>query len=104
MNSSEHYTIQNLCLNLQVVEGARIQGASKIIGIDKNPRKKEKGQVFGMTDFINPDDSDKSICELVRDLTDGKGVDYSFECTGVAPLVNEAIESTKPLCAMYILL
>ncbi|XVF42875.1 hypothetical protein PTKIN_Ptkin01aG0400800 [Pterospermum kingtungense] len=82
-------------VGLGVVEGARIQGASKIIGIDKNPRKKEKGQVFGMTDFINPDDSDKSICEAVQDLTDGKGVDYSFECTGVAPLLNEAIESTK---------
>ncbi|EOY10189.1 Zinc-binding alcohol dehydrogenase family protein, putative [Theobroma cacao] len=80
----------------KVVEGARIQGATKIIGIDKNPRKKENGHVFGMTDFINPDGSDKySICESVRALTDGKGVDYSFECSGVAPLVNEAIESTK---------
>ncbi|XP_022719890.1 alcohol dehydrogenase-like 1 [Durio zibethinus] len=82
-------------VGLGVVEGARIQGATKIIGIDKNTRKNEKGKVFGMTDFINPDDSDKPICESVRDLTDGKGVDYSFECTGVAPLLNEAIESTK---------
>ncbi|GMJ12220.1 hypothetical protein like AT1G22430 [Hibiscus trionum] len=82
-------------VGLAAVEGARIQGASKIIGIDKNPRRKETGQVFGMTDFINPYDSDKSISELVRELTDGKGVDYSFECTGVVPLLNEAIESTK---------
>ncbi|KAK9042531.1 hypothetical protein V6N11_017600 [Hibiscus sabdariffa] len=82
-------------VGLGAVEGARIQGASKIIGIDKNPRKKEKGQVLGITDFINPCDSDKSISELVRELTDGKGVDYSFECTGVIPLLNEAIESTK---------
>ncbi|XP_039065566.1 8-hydroxygeraniol oxidoreductase-like [Hibiscus syriacus] len=82
-------------VGLGVVEGARIQGASKIIGIDKNPRKKEKGLVFGMTDFINPCDSDKSISESIRELTDGTGVDYSFECTGVGPLLNEAIESTK---------
>ncbi|XP_039065565.1 8-hydroxygeraniol oxidoreductase-like isoform X2 [Hibiscus syriacus] len=82
-------------VGLGVVEGARIQGASKIIGIDKNPRKKEKGLVFGMTDFINPYDSEKSISESVRELTGGTGVDYSFECTGVGPLLNEAIESTK---------
>ncbi|GMJ12219.1 hypothetical protein like AT1G22430 [Hibiscus trionum] len=82
-------------VGLGAVEGARIQGASKIIGIDKNPRRKEKGQVLGMTDFINPQDSDKSISESVRELTGGKGVDYSLECTGVIPLLNEAIESTK---------
>ncbi|XVE90394.1 hypothetical protein DITRI_Ditri20bG0074200 [Diplodiscus trichospermus] len=86
-------------VGLGVVEGARIQGASKIIGIDKNPRKKETGLVFGITYFINPEDSDKSICESVQDLTDGNGVDYSFECTGAAPLLNEAIGSTKLVCA-----
>ncbi|XWS65031.1 hypothetical protein CRYUN_Cryun05aG0055600 [Craigia yunnanensis] len=82
-------------VGLGVVMGARSQGAAKVVGIDKNPRKETKGRAFGMTDFINPDESDKSIAELVKDLTKGMGVDYSFECTGVPPLINQAIEATK---------
>ncbi|GMY07720.1 CYP enzymes assisting alcohol dehydrogenase-like [Fagus crenata] len=75
--------------------GAKMQGAAKIIGIDKNERKREKGNAFGMTDFINPDDFDKSISEVVQEFTGGRGVDHCIECTGVASLVNEAIEATK---------
>ncbi|XP_062178292.1 alcohol dehydrogenase 1-like isoform X3 [Alnus glutinosa] len=82
-------------VGLGVLEGARMQGAAKIIGIDKNERKRIKGKAFGMTDFINPDEYDKSISELVKELTGGMGVDYCFECTGVAPLVNEALLATK---------
>ncbi|KAK8713201.1 hypothetical protein V6N13_148423 [Hibiscus sabdariffa] len=65
-------------------------GAVGIIGIDKNSRKEAKGRAFGMTDFINPEESDKSIEELVRDLSDGMRVDY-----GVPSLINQAILSTK---------
>lgn len=80
---------------MKVMEGARTQGATRIIGVDINDTKREKGMAFGMTDFINPRDSDKSISELVMGVTGGLGVDYSFECTGVAALVNQCIESTK---------
>ena len=83
---------------MQAIEGARIQGASKIIGIDKNERKKIKGKTFGMTDFINPDECDKSIFELIKEITEGMGVDYCFECTGVAPLINQALLATKKVC------
>lgn len=72
-----------------------MQGAARIIGIDKNERKREKGHSFGMTDFINPGEFDKSISEIIKDLTGGMGVDYCLECTGVPPLVNEALEATK---------
>ncbi|XAR49566.1 Alcohol dehydrogenase [Bertholletia excelsa] len=78
------------------IEGARVQGATKIIGIDKNKLKGEKGKAFGMTDFIDPTESDKPISELVKEVTGGRGVDYCIECTGVAPLLQEALESTKP--------
>ncbi len=80
---------------MQAIEGARIQGAAKIIGIDINESKRIKGKAFGMTDFINPNEYDKSISELVKELTGGLGVDYCFECTGVPPLVNEALQATK---------
>ena len=83
---------------LQAIEGARMQGAKKIIGIDKNEKKREKGQAFGMTDFINPDEYlNKTISELIKDITGGLGVDYCFECTGVGPLINEALLATKPV-------
>ena len=54
---------------MQVLEGARNQGAARIIGIDKNERKREMGKTFGMTDFINPSKSNKPISELVHELT-----------------------------------
>ncbi|KAK7258170.1 hypothetical protein RIF29_32673 [Crotalaria pallida] len=82
-------------VGLGAISGAKMQGATKIIGIDKNEMKKEKGEAFGMTHFINPSDSDKSVSQLVKELSGGMGVDYSFECTGVAPLLTESLESTK---------
>ncbi|KAG8480339.1 hypothetical protein CXB51_024711 [Gossypium anomalum] len=74
-----------------------LQNASSVavFGLGPNPMKEAKGQAFGMTDFINPKHSDKPIAELVKDLTGGMGVDYSLECTGVPPLINQAILSTK---------
>lgn len=82
-------------VGLGAIEGARTQGASKIIGVDLISGKGKKGLTFGMTDFINPKESGKSISELVKEATGGLGVDYCFECTGVPSLVTEAIESTK---------
>ncbi|KAK4480574.1 hypothetical protein RD792_013652 [Penstemon davidsonii] len=83
-------------VGLGVIEGARVHGAARIIGIDINENKQAVGEGFGMTDFINPkDSSDKSISQLVKELTGGLGVDYSFECTGIPKLVNEALETTK---------
>ena len=82
-------------LVLQAISGAKMMGATKIIGIDINEKKREKGEAFGMTDFINPDASEKSVSELVKEVSDGMGVDFSFECTGVAPLLNQAFQATK---------
>ena len=78
--------------------GAQIQGATRIIGIDIIERKRELGKAFGMTDFINPSESDKTISQLVKELTEGEGVDYSFECTGNMNLINEALQATKAVC------
>ncbi|CAK9166011.1 unnamed protein product [Ilex paraguariensis] len=83
-------------VGLGVVAGARMQGAAKIFGVDINDRKREKGEAFGMTDFIiNAKASDKSISDLINEATGGLGVDYCFECTGVPSLLDEAIASTK---------
>lgn len=80
----------------QAVAGAKDQGAASIIGVDKNSMKREKGEAFGMTHFVNPDHfPTKPISELVKDLTGGHGVDYCVECTGAAPLISQALDSTK---------
>ncbi|XP_059651034.1 alcohol dehydrogenase 1-like [Cornus florida] len=82
-------------VGLGALEGARMQGAARIIGIDKNEKRAEKGRVFGMTDFINPTKYDKSVSGVIRDMTEGMGVDYCIECTGVVPEVKEALEAVK---------
>ncbi|KAK4256039.1 hypothetical protein QN277_008955 [Acacia crassicarpa] len=83
-------------VGLGAISGAKLMGAAKIIAIDINEKKREKGEVFGMTNFINPKDhSNKSASQLVKDLTNGMGVDYAVECTGVAALLTQALESTK---------
>ncbi|KAL8537181.1 hypothetical protein ACS0TY_012383 [Phlomoides rotata] len=82
-------------VGLGAVKGAQVLGASKIIGIDINEMKHEKAKAFGITDFINPKLSDKSVSTLIQEATGGLGVDYVFECTGVPSLLNEAMEGSK---------
>ncbi|KAI3511376.1 hypothetical protein L1887_18529 [Cichorium endivia] len=83
-------------VGLGAIKGAQMQGASKIIGVDINENKAAKGKVFGMTDFINPQNiSDRTVSDLIKDMTDGLGVDYCFECTGVESLLNQALDASK---------
>lgn len=78
-------------IGLNVIQGARMVGASRIIGIDINPEKKELATQFGMTDFVNPKEVD-NVVEAICDLTNG-GVDYSFECIGNVEVMRQALES-----------
>ncbi|CAN1233796.1 Alcohol dehydrogenase-like 2 [Linum perenne] len=82
-------------VGLAVAEGARIRGASKIIGVDLNPAKFELGKKFGLTDFINPKTiGEKSVSEVIKEMTDG-GADYCFECIGLASLMTDAFSSSR---------
>tara|TARA_B100000614_G_C14408621_1_gene436804 strand:- start:334 stop:819 length:486 start_codon:yes stop_codon:yes gene_type:complete len=65
-------------------------GADRIIGIDINPSREKLGRDFGLTDFINPNETE-NITETIVDLTDG-GVDYSFECIGNVNIMRNALE------------
>lgn len=81
-------------VGLAVAEGARLRGATRIIGVDVNPSKFTKGKEMGITDFIDPNHiGDKPVHEVIREMTDG-GVDYSFECTGINDVLREAFLST----------
>lgn len=77
-------------IGLNVIQGARMVGADRIIGIDINPAKVELAKQFGMTDFINPKEVD-NVVEAITDLTSG-GVDYSFECIGNVQTMRQALE------------
>lgn len=77
-------------IGLNVVQGARLVGADRIIGIDTNPAKAELGKQFGMTDFLNPSDI-VDVTAAIIDMTDG-GVDYSFECIGNVNTMRQALE------------
>ncbi|MBO6689132.1 MAG: S-(hydroxymethyl)glutathione dehydrogenase/class III alcohol dehydrogenase [Henriciella sp.] len=78
-------------IGLNVIQGARMVGADKIVGVDLNPDKEDWGRKFGMTDFVNPRDVEGSLVEHLVELTDG-GADYSFDCTGNTDVMRDALE------------
>ncbi|MCF6286174.1 MAG: zinc-binding dehydrogenase, partial [Candidatus Hydrogenedentes bacterium] len=77
-------------IGLNVIQGARMVGANKIIGIDINESKVAMARKFGMTDFINPQKT-PNLIEAIQDLTNG-GADYSFECIGNVNTMRQALE------------
>lgn len=90
-------------VGLAVAEGARVRGASKIIGVDINPTKFAKGKVVGITEFINPKDLEVLVHEKIVAMTEG-GVDYSFECAGNLEVLREAFLSTHVGWGLTVLL
>ncbi|TVU17932.1 hypothetical protein EJB05_33994, partial [Eragrostis curvula] len=114
-------------VGLAAVQGAKMCGASKIIGVDLNPDKEEVGKSIllsisstiylvasrppkrqrkgmGVTDFINPSQlGETPVSEVIGAMTGG-GVDYSFECIGVPSVMADAFRSTKMGTGMTIIL
>jgi len=79
-------------IGLNVIQGARMVGADKIIGVDLNPKKVELAKKFGMTHFVNPDEVGRDkVVEAIVDLTGG-GADFSFECIGNTTTMRQALE------------
>ncbi|URD60567.1 S-(hydroxymethyl)glutathione dehydrogenase/class III alcohol dehydrogenase [Sphingomonas sp. KRR8] len=79
-------------IGLNVIQGARLVGAARIIGIDINPDREEWGRQFGMTHFLNTKGMSRDeIVAKVVELTDG-GADYSFDATGKTEVMRTALE------------
>ncbi|GLR14239.1 S-(hydroxymethyl)glutathione dehydrogenase [Chitinimonas prasina] len=78
-------------IGLSAVIGARMAGASRIIGIDINTDKFALATQLGATDLINPKDFDKPIQDVIVEMTSG-GVDFSFECIGNVNVMRSALE------------
>ncbi|CAN6584698.1 unnamed protein product [Malus baccata var. baccata] len=66
-------------VGLSVSQGAKLRGASQIIGVDTS-------KAFGITEFIKPNDSNEPIQQVIKHMTGG-GADYSFECVGDTGMV-----------------
>jgi len=78
-------------IGLNVIQGCRMVGANKIIGVDLNPGKRELAEKFGMTHFVNPKEVEGDLVPYLVELTGG-GADYSFECVGNVKLMRQALE------------
>jgi S-(hydroxymethyl)glutathione dehydrogenase/alcohol dehydrogenase len=79
-------------IGLNVLQGARMAGADKIIGVDLNPGREAMARRFGMTHFVNPGEVERDrVVEAIVDLTGG-GVDFSFECIGNVATMRQALE------------
>lgn len=78
-------------IGLNVIQGARMAGADRIVGVDLNPAKRERAEQFGMTHFVNPREVAGDLVAHLVELTDG-GADYSFECIGNVATMRQALE------------
>ncbi|MEM6496355.1 MAG: S-(hydroxymethyl)glutathione dehydrogenase/class III alcohol dehydrogenase [Pseudomonadota bacterium] len=78
-------------IGLNVIQGLKLVGANMIVGVDMNNSKKEWGEKFGMTHFVNPKDIDGDLVAHLVELTGG-GADYSFECIGNVEVMRVALE------------
>ncbi len=86
-------------VGLNVIQGARIAGASQIIAVDANPDKLQRARQLGATDTL--DASAVDALAAVRDIT-GVGADHVFEVVGRPALVRQAFEMTAPGRATYV--
>ena len=78
-------------IGLNVIQGARLVGANKIVGVDLNPDRRAIAEAFGMTHFVNPTEVEGDLVPYLVDLTDG-GADHSFECIGNVEVMRQALE------------
>ena len=85
-------------IGLNVIQGLRMAGADMIIGVDLNNSKKEWGERFGMTHFVNPTEVQGDlVAHLVGMTKRGAdqigGADYTFDCTGNVKVMRIALEA-----------
>jgi S-(hydroxymethyl)glutathione dehydrogenase / alcohol dehydrogenase len=78
-------------IGLNVVQGARLAGADKIVGVDTNPARERLARQFGVTHFVNPRELKQDLVPHLVELTGG-GADYSFECIGNVQVMRQALE------------
>jgi len=79
-------------IGLNVIQGLKMVGADKIVGVDINDARREWGERFGMTHFVNPKSVPGDLVAHLVELTGG-GADYTFDCTGNVDVMRTALEA-----------
>ena len=84
-------------IGLNVLQGLKLAGADMIIGVDLNNDRKEWGERFGMTHFVNPSEIGEDIVPYLVNMTKRGadqigGADYTFDCTGNVKVMRQALE------------
>ncbi len=80
-------------VGLNVIQGAVLSGASKIIAVDLVESKLALARLFGATDTVNGKSTDP--VDAIKSLTDGHGTDYAFEVIGMAAVIQQAFNAVK---------
>lgn len=80
-------------VGLNVIQGARIAGAERIIAVDMLASKLELARRFGATDTVNAAEGDP--VSRVMELTAQRGADVAFEVIGLAPTIDQTINMTR---------
>jgi S-(hydroxymethyl)glutathione dehydrogenase/alcohol dehydrogenase len=81
-------------VGLNAIQGARLAGAATIIAADISSSKLARARTFGATHVINPAEED--AVAAVRDLTKGRGADYTFEAVGHPTTMRQCWEMARP--------
>jgi S-(hydroxymethyl)glutathione dehydrogenase/alcohol dehydrogenase len=74
-------------IGLNVLQGARIAGATKIVAVDANPAKEGVARQFGATHFLSSAEEGGGVREILP-----RGADHAFECVGRVELIRQAID------------
>lgn len=80
-------------VGLNVVSGAKIANAGRIIAVDLDDAKLTFARELGATDVINAGSTDP--VQAIRDMTDG-GVDFAFDAIGLEITTQQIIEAVRP--------
>jgi Zn-dependent alcohol dehydrogenase len=81
-------------IGISIAQGARLAGASQIIGVDPVDGRRQQAQRFGVTDVIDPAEGD--VAARVLSLTGDVGADYAFDAVGKASLIEACIAGIRP--------
>src|SRR5262249_24765565 len=81
-------------VGLNVVQGAQLAGAGMIVACDLLDSKHGYAKEFGATHTFNG--KQDNIVERVRELTDGRGVDYAFDAIGGEQTTLQILDAIRP--------